>query len=308
MVVFIILLALLIVTIILQSLVYIVWQDVFITAFVFQFILLVFAITALILKKNKKIIITSIISIILSISLIIPNCILNFNLDKTETVKFVAHAGGRIDNNIYTNSQESFINSVNNGINFIELDFLFTADNQIVCSHKFENIENFNLKNRPTYDEYKNCKINNQYNGITFDWLIAQLKENADIKIVFDTKEKDPSSLLSAMIEFSNLENFDIFNRFIIQVYSIENYNELQSFNFAEYWFTNYKANYSISKINNLFEDKENVTTIVLYYNTWMLYRSFGFNSNKQIAVHTLSKQKDIDFVSNRGVDIIFID
>lgn len=306
--VFIILLVLLITTIILQSLVYIVWQSIFFTSIVFQFILLLFSIISLFIKRNKQIIITSIISIILSISLIIPNCVLTFNIDAKENIKFVAHAGGSLENHTYTNSQESFLNCINNNINLIELDFLYTADKQIVCSHEFENIGDFNLTNRPTIMEYKNSKIYSLYNGITFDWLILQLKENPNIKIVFDTKEEDAVALLANMIEISKTQDFDIFNRFIIQVYSIENYNALQVFNFAEYWFTNYKAEYSISKINEYFEDKENVTTIVLYYNTWMLYRSFGFNTKKEVAVHTLSKQIDIDFVSKRGVDIIYID
>jgi glycerophosphoryl diester phosphodiesterase len=53
----------------------------------------------------------------------------------------IAHAGGHIYGYKYTNSLEALENSYNNGFRFIELDFDWTQDNQIVLIHDWNGIK-----------------------------------------------------------------------------------------------------------------------------------------------------------------------
>lgn len=61
---------------------------------------------------------------------------------------FIAHAGGPISKNIYTNSKESVLNSLKNGFKYIELDLLITKDNHIIAAHDWSFI-NENQNNTP---------------------------------------------------------------------------------------------------------------------------------------------------------------
>ena len=47
----------------------------------------------------------------------------------------VAHAGGGIDGETYTNSYEALDRAVNDGFRYLELDLSFTSDDQLVCIH-----------------------------------------------------------------------------------------------------------------------------------------------------------------------------
>lgn len=230
---------------------------------------------------------------------------LNFN----NSFKFVLHAGGGDNGYNYLNSKEIFTDYANKGIEYIELDFLYTSDNYIIASHNFEHYDEFNFDNRPSLEEFEENLIFGRYSGITYDWLIEELRLYPDIKIVFDTKEKYPFKLLTDMVDIAKEKNFDIFSRFIVQVYSIENYYDVtNNFDFDRIWFTNYKVLYSPLEIINYFGDKEDVDVIVLHYFLWWQLSLTNFDLKKDIAVHTVNDPKFIKYLSYNNVDYIYVD
>ncbi len=256
---------------------------------------------------KKKMRIISVFAFLISGLVIVPNCLVAFKSDAKD-VEYIMHASGGYENHSYLNAQQSFLYYAENGNNLVELDFLYTADGEIFCSHYMEYFEDFDFENRPTLEEVKNSKLLGKYDAITFDWLMDTLETYPNIKIVFDTKETDSKALLNDMIAEALDADFDIKNRFIIQVYSKENYEDLQSLDFAEYWFTNYKAYYMPYQVNEYFGDKENVTTIVLYTTFWRLFTSFNYQTEKKVAVHTVNDPAEISFYTARGVDYIYTD
>lgn len=248
--------------------------------------------------------------VVLSIScvvFIVLSSILAFKTDYKKA-EFVIHAGGSLGNKYYLNCVEGVQHYIEQNCKLIELDFVFTSDNEIICSHVFEYFKNFSFKNRPTLEQALNTSILGEYSTLTFNNLIQILKENPDVKIVFDTKEENYTKLVSLMLEKSESESFDLKKQMIIQVYSYANYLEMLDFNFDEYWFTNYKAIYTPNQIKKYFSNCEKVTTIVLYDFYWKLFRSVNFSINKKIAVHTVNDKSLINFMQNRGVDYIYCD
>lgn len=239
--------------------------------------------------------------------LIVPSSILVFKIEKKDS-KFVIHAGGSLEHQLFLNCVEGVETYIQNGYDLIELDFMFTKDGEIICSHLFENYENFSLTNRPTLDEAINASVAKKYSTLTLKKLIEILKENPSVKIVFDTKEENGIELLLKMLEISENENFDLKNRMIIQVYSYEDYIEANKLNFEEYWFTNYKVQYMPNKILEYFSECENVTTIVLYDHCWKIFQSLNFCTDKKLAVHTVNDKTYINFLKNRGIDYIYCD
>lgn len=306
MVLFIILIFLIFVLLLFQGLNFVFFEPLIMITFILTCCIFVASLVILFASKKRKQIITSLLCFMLSAFFVVTNSVLIFNTNETNPT-YVIHAGGAQDDVTYLNCQEGFLNHINQGYTLIELDFLLTKDEQVICSHLLEHTD-YSFENRPTLSEFENLTMLDKFHPITLDWLIETLEMYPDVKIVFDTKENDPSKVISAIISKCNQMQFDVYNRFIIQVYSVSNYESLQNFGFAEFWFTNYKSQYPASFVNKYFSDKQNVTTIVLNYPTWVLFKSFGYDTSKNIAVHTLNNQEDIDFVSNRGVDYIYID
>ena len=194
------------------------------------------------------------------------------------------------------------------GGGYIELDFLLTKDNEIICSHQLEYVTGFSLNNRPTLLEFENTMLLNKYHGITFNWLIENLRDNPDLKIIVDSKEANYVNLIKTMISKSNDLGFDLTNNFILQLYSKNNYEQLCDIFSGEFWYTNYKSLYSPNFINYYFGDKPRVTTIVLNVNMWSIYKMHNFETNKKVAVHTINDSDNFNFIKNRKVDYIFTD
>lgn len=120
--------------------------------------------------------IVPIVSIVLVGVSVLPNFILILNKEKQ--FKYVLHAGGGLDGNIYLNATQCLEHYIekSNGESLIELDFLFTSDGHIICSHTFEYVEGKSMENRPTLEEIKNVKLLGKYDVITFDYLIKNSK------------------------------------------------------------------------------------------------------------------------------------
>ena len=197
-----------------------------------------------------------------------------------------------------------------NNYKYIELDFLYTSDNEIVCSHYFEGLKNFDKNNRSSLFQFENSLIYNKYTGITANWLIEQLKIYDDITIIFDTKEKDSILILEELSNMLAKNDID-FNSFIIQIYSEQNYNDIKAntnIKFARFWYTNYKSNYKSIDVLKIFEDKADVEAYVLYFLNWWTFTEFDFNTTKSIAVHTIHDKDFCNFITKRNVDFVYID
>ncbi len=275
---------------------------------VMQLILIVVAIVYVCKGAKHKII--SILLIIFSIILSYSPIIKTLTNSTTQNYQYVIHGTGEVDGYKYLNSQESFLKYVNAGYTLIEVDFLYTSDNEIVCSHKFEHLGSYNLKNRPTLEEFLNTKLENQYTGMTLTWLLEQLKTYSDVKIVFDSKEDDTITLLEEITQIANELDIDISSRFIIQVYSIEDYYKIKNnsnLNFESYWFTNYKAHYNYFQINNYFSNLDDVEVIVLSNKDWWAYQFSFVTINKPIAVHNITSSTEASILINNSVSYLYV-
>ena len=170
----------------------------------------------------------------------------------------------------------------------------------------------FNMQNRPTYEEFCNTILAGKYHGLTLEHVFEKLNEFPYATIIYDTKEEDSFGLLKAMVTKASELDFDIFDRFIIQVYSEKNYQEIKNDeilkNFKHFWYTNYKSNYSPHQILNIFEDKADVEAYVFSYKNWWVAAQVGFSTKKNIAVYVLKDKDTANFLSKRGVDRIYID
>ena len=158
-----------------------------------------------------------------------------------KNTQIVAHAGGGIENTMYTNSQQSLENAIKNGINVVEIDFNYTNDGHLVCYHLIENLTN-NPNSKMNLSQFLNFKIKNKYNPITIEYLFEQMKKNPELYIAVDTKHEDLSTVVSDLIK--SCTDKELLNRLIIQCYyPKEKEKILKIYNFPEenFIFTPYK-------------------------------------------------------------------
>lgn len=215
----------------------------------------------------------------------------------------VIHAGG----GNYLNSLEMTEAFLREGYRYVELDFLYTEDGALVCSHMFE-FGGYSLKNRPTLAEFENIRLRGGYRGLTLSALTALMTEYENFQVVVDTKEPDLIGVLAAIETACEETGVDFFGRFIVQLYSYEDYLMLKSYPFSEFWYTNYKSRCVSDRIDAYFGGEERVTTIVMSKYDWLLQFPFGLPQNKKIAVHTVNGAARARFFAERGVDFIYCD
>jgi len=113
----------------------------------------------------------------------------------------IAHAGGAIDGNAYTNSREAIERNYAYGTRLFELDFDLTSDGHWVAAHDWPNWKmrtGYKGELPPSRDDYMatprkykkvSWSIEGEYNAVDMDWIDNFLESHSDAFIVTDMKE-----------------------------------------------------------------------------------------------------------------------
>lgn len=105
---------------------------------------------------------------------------------------YIAHAGGMINNDVYTNSLESLNNSYKNGFRYFELDLHLTSDNKIVAVHDWNEWAlsvNYSGSLPPKYEDFINLKYLGKYTPLDMDSINRWFDEHRDAILVTDKIE-----------------------------------------------------------------------------------------------------------------------
>ena len=144
----------------------------------------------------------------------------NFIRDKK---RFIAHAGGSIDENIYTNSLEALNLNYKKGFRLFELDLNLTTDDFIVAAHDWKMWNSFtssSVDTPPTLSEFNSKKILGIYSPLDAKQISNWFNQREDAILVTD-KIKD-IELLELQIKIPK-------ERVIIEVFNKESLFEAKS-------------------------------------------------------------------------------
>ena len=153
----------------------------------------------------------------------------------------IYHAGGQINGHTYTNSAEAVQKTLSEGNCFIEIDFAYTSDSQLVCVHGWDDV--YPEEYRPTLEEFLAVKIQGKYTPMTAQDLIGIMKQNPQMYLITDTKEDDLVAVIRDLAEIAELDPA-VLDRFIIQVYfgsEKESILEIYPFQDSQFLLTTYK-------------------------------------------------------------------
>ena len=218
---------------------------------------------------------------------------------KQKNYRFIAHAGGGIDDLKYTNSLEAVNKSIKNNFKLIELDIRETLDNVFVGVHEwkeFKKITNTKKKDENELNnealllnEFKKKKIYKKYTPLDIISINDIFRKNNELILLTD-KTNNFSKLNSDL-------NFDK-KRVMVEVFGKKNYfksisegiiNPIYSFNHKDY---NFVIKHKIKIISAHSQDIINNSQIYkkLVENNVMV---FMYSSNES------------DFINN-NLDILF--
>ncbi len=253
--------------------------------------------------KNRYICLTAIFLICLLAGVVFCGCQSKSPEQKT---LIVAHASGGIDGKIYLNCQEGFNLFLNGGCKYFEVDFAYTSDNVLVCSRRFDHMGDYNLDNLPTLEQFCSTLIDGQYHSITIGWLAVKMKENKDIKIVFDAKGKGKMSVLQDVCSKLTEWGVKTQNQLIAQMYYRSDYNTLINLDLYEIWFTNYKSNWTQKQLNSNLKDM-NISAIIITDEDFTKFCNEGWILNYKVGVHYGEKEFDQNLLKLHHIDYLYL-
>lgn len=229
-------------------------------------------------------------------------------LEKNEKAHhtLVAHAGGSIYGYKYTNSLEALEQAYNNGFKLIEMDFQWTSDDKIVCIHDWESMVRrlFMINSRPlNLYEFKNYNTFQDLTLIDIDDIANWLREKDDVYIITDMKGDNIKFLKTVAESYK-----DIQNRFIPQIYSIEEYDPVKEMGYEDIILTLYRTYYTDTQIVNFAKDHD------LFAITMAAERAQNNLPNllKDIGVltyaHTINELYEFENLQRNGIHGIYTD
>ncbi len=110
----------------------------------------------------------------------------NFKINKEN---FIAHSGGSIEGNIYSNSLEALDLSYSKGIRIFELDLKLTEDNELVAVHdwtSWKKMTKYPKNTPPSKEDFMNFKILGRYSPLDLQMINDWQTKNNDAIIITD--------------------------------------------------------------------------------------------------------------------------
>jgi glycerophosphoryl diester phosphodiesterase len=241
-----------------------------------------------------------------------PNIVRNENAWYSKT-NMIAHAGGIFNNLDHTNSKEAIesflMSTVDEEIRVVELDFDYTSDNVLVCSHLYRDK---GFRYVPTYEEYMSYDKDG-FTPMDFNDVIKYMENNSNLYIMVDTKveQHTDKTIVDIAIEMINKIPNEYKDRLIFQLYYPKQKEQMMKiYNFKEenLVLSLYKG-YPL--INDALKDAYNYHFSVIlfnkkFFNDDELQRLI--NKNFVLVVYTVNKQNEKDKLLDKGITVTITD
>ena len=156
----------------------------------------------------------------------------------------IAHAGGGIHGNAYTNSEEAVLANLKMGLRVFEIDFSRTRDGIWVGTHDWDGWRaqtGYDGTLPPSYREFSAAQIamnGARYTALTIRFLERELAAYPDAVVITDTKSKYDLADLARTLRKSRLAK-----RVVPQAYSPADVELLQGLGYERVILTVYKMN-----------------------------------------------------------------
>ena len=127
--------------------------------------------------------------------------------NENNITRLIAHAGGSINNYIYTDSLEALNYNYKKGFRYFELDIRVTSDGVFVAVHDWDEWKlhsSYNGSIPPTLKEFKKHKLYSQYTMMDIDDINQWFTKHRDAHLITD-KTNQPKIFSEYFIDKSRL-------------------------------------------------------------------------------------------------------
>lgn len=220
----------------------------------------------------------------------------------------IAHAGGGFDGVAYTNSIDALHGSYQDGFRYIEIDFSWTSDGQLVCLHDwdktFKKLFKQKTKKPLSLAQFKELVENHpDYRPCTLDSLAAWLSNKPDVKIITDIKYNNLKGIQLITEKYPDLKP-----QLIPQFYQPEEYSILKSMGFTDLIWILYQYKGSKKSVVELSKDMD--LFAVSMRSSQAKNRTLQkLLKQHRIFVYTINNRRKLDkLVEKYGVSGIYTD
>ena len=233
----------------------------------------------------------------------------SINLENKNNIKRVAHAGGSIEGDIYTNSHEALDYNIKRGFELFEIDFSWSKDQQLVCIHdwdkSFNRLFGFQIKQIPTMEAFRKLNQERSRHTIcTLDSLKYLMEKNKHIKIITDIKEKNIEAL---KIIAEEIKDYD--SRIIPQIYHPSEYKTVKKLGYKNIIWTLYKFSGDNDRV---LEQVDHLKLFAIAMPQKRAKEKLGIKLREKgvpTYVHTINSKKELRiYKENFGITEVYTD
>ena len=231
--------------------------------------------------------------------------------------KVIVHALGFIEGGVdkkvysYTNSKEALINSYSFGNRIFEVDFCFTSDNALVCAHNGNSwVAGIETEGILSEKDFLNQKIYGYFTPMSLDDLAEFMIENEEMYVVTDIKSIVPNANYNGCKYIK--DNYpQLQDRFIIQIYHIDEYEPIKKEGFNNIIFTLYETSETERKPEVLKENFDKYDLLGLtFWDSWCYGEWFEQikELNVPLYIHTVNDKNEMISAYKKGISAIYTD
>lgn len=169
----------------------------------------------------------------------------------------IAHAGGGFDGIAYTNSIDALYGSYQDGFRYMEIDFSWTSDRQLVCLHDwdktFKKVFGYKTKQPLALAEFKQqVEEHPDFRPCTLTSLAVWLSNKPEVKIITDIKYENLKGIQLILEQHPEIKK-----QLIPQFYQPEEYQVLLDLGFKDLIWILYQYNGSKKSVVELSQNME---------------------------------------------------
>ncbi len=192
----------------------------------------------------------------------------------------------------------------------IELDFNFTSDGELVCIHDWssEYISGIPAGVPLSYGEFAESEIFWNYTPLSLDYLRVFLEENPNVYIVTDIKDENVRGVQKIAEKCP-----DLLERFVIQIYSADEYEAVRECGFSNVIYTLYMLPWADKTDTAALSDFAKSHPLAGFTFPAELCELEGFldgmkKSGVLLYVHTVNGEAEMKRYFDLGIDGIYTD
>lgn len=207
----------------------------------------------------------------------------------------IAHAGGGLEGQTYTNSLTAMDHNYKAGFRLFEIDLALTSDGALVCAHDWRSVSGV----RPTLAEWRGSE--GALAGCEAETLAAWFQVHTDAFLITDVKDADQQPILPILLA-SGLPK----NRTIVQIYSPEEHDVVRDMGFDLQILTLYRYQGGLDEIKALSESRR---ILALTMPDHMARSGFANKfPNTPTFTHTINNRLHAGRLRLMGIDGIYTD